>query len=495
LRSDNIRRAAKSAEVAAHQNPIQFTRLMMNKPFLSDLPILLVDDEEVVLKAMTRAFNLAGITNIISIQDSREVLSAMSRHEVACVLLDLAMPHLTGDQLLELIIQNHPQVPVIMVTANDDVATIVGCIKKGAFDYIVKPVDTGRLLAAARGAVEVRELRSENAILHKRKQKKGLKKPEAFEDILTRNEEMLSIFHYLEAIAQSSQPVVVTGETGVGKDLIARAIHRLSGRKGEFVAVNVAGLDDSIFADTLFGHIKGAYTGAERDRGGQVRKAAAGTLFLDEIGDLNMSSQVKLLRLIQEREYTPIGSDKAEYTDARIVAASNRNLDELKETGEFRKDLYFRICAHQVHVPPLRERLEDLPVLVESFLKKAAQEFSKNKPTVPDEIYVLLNTYAFPGNIRELRSMIYDAVSKHTTGVMSLDTFRQAVGGGRPMSGRKRETGERLTFGDTLPSMKEIRRLLVDEAMRRADNNRTVAAQLIGITRQSLSQYLQPEKE
>jgi two-component system response regulator HydG len=267
----------------------------------------------------------------------------------------------------------------------------------------------------------------------------------------------------------------------------------LSGRKGEFVAVNVAGLDDNIFADTLFGHIKGAYTGAERERGGQIKKAAAGTLFLDEIGDLSMASQVKLLRLIQEREFTPLGSDKPEYTDARIVAASNRNLDEMKETGEFRKDLYFRICAHQAHLPPLHERLEDLPLLVEHFLKKAALEFDKKKPTVPDEIYVLLNAYHFPGNIRELRSLIYDAVSKHSSGVMSLDTFRKVIGGGKRGSTTKSATQSNLTFGAQLPSMKEIRRLLVDEALKRAENNRTVAARLIGITRQSLSQYLQPD--
>ncbi len=465
----------------------------MNKPFITDLPILLIDDEEIVLKAVKRAFNLAGITNIITVNDSREVLSTMAQQEVAFVLLDLSMPHLTGDVLLEMIIQSHPQVPVIMVTANDDVSTIVSCIKKGALDYIVKPVDTGRLLAAARGAVEVRELRSENAILHKRKQKKGLKTPDAFDDILTRNEEMLSIFQYLEAISHSSQPFIITGETGVGKDLIAKAIHRLSGRKGDFVAVNVAGLDDNIFADTLFGHIKGAYTGAERDRGGQIKKAAGGTLFLDEIGDLSMASQVKLLRLIQEREFTPLGSDKPEYTDARIVAASNRNLDELKETGEFRKDLYFRICAHQAHLPPLHERLEDLPLLVEHFLKKAALEFNKKKPTVPDEIYVLLNAYHFPGNIRELRSLVYDAVSKHSSGVMSLDTFRKVIGGGKQGSTSKSATQSNLTFGAQLPSMKEIRRLLVDEALKRAENNRTVAARLIGITRQSLSQYLQPD--
>ncbi len=466
----------------------------MNKPFITDLPIMLIDDEEVILKAMTRAFNLAGITNIIAVNDSREALSTMAQHDIAFVLLDLSMPHLTGDTLLEMIIQNHPQVPVIMVTANDDVSTIVSCIKKGALDYIVKPVDTGRLLAAARGAVEVRELRSERTILHKRKQKKDLKNPDAFSDLLTRNEEMNGIFQYLEAIANSSQPFVITGETGVGKDLIAKAIHRLSGRKGEFVTVNVAGLDDNIFADTLFGHIKGAYTGAERDRGGQIKKAAGGTLFLDEIGDLSMASQVKLLRLIQEREYTPIGSDKPEYTDARIVAASNRNLDEMKETGEFRKDLYFRICAHQSHIPPLSERLEDLPILVEHFLKKAALEFDKKKPTVPDEIYVLLNTYHFPGNIRELRSLVYDAVSKHSSGVMSLDTFRRVVGGGKPASVSKAPQQTDLAFGTQLPSMKEIRRLLVDEAMKRAENNRTLAAQLIGITRQSLSQYLQPNR-
>lgn len=463
----------------------------MKKVFVTDLPILLVDDEEIVLKAITRAFNANGITNVVTISDSREVLSFLARQEVALIFLDLAMPHITGEKLLEMIIQNYPQIPIIMATANDDVATIVSLIKKGAFDYIVKPIDTARLLSAARCAIEVRELRSEKALLHKRRRKKELQEPDAFSEILTNNEELLSIFLYIEAIAQSSQPVVITGETGVGKDLIAKVIHRLSKRSGNLVPVNVAGLDDNIFADTLFGHIKGAYTGAENARGGQIKKAGGGTLFLDEIGDLSMMSQVKLLRLVQEREYMPLGSDKSEYTDARIVVATNRNLDLLKEEGKFRKDLYFRLYSHQIHVPPLRERLEDLPLLVEYFLKKAALDLNKKKPTIPDEVYTLLNTYHFPGNIRELQSLIFDAVSKHKTGVMSLDTFRAAVGGGKQVTATESSSKSAVSFGDQLPTIKDVRRLLVEEAMKRADYNKTVAARLIGITRQSLSQYLQ----
>jgi len=463
----------------------------MKKAFLTDLPILLVDDEEIVLKAITRAFNANGITNVITVSDSREVLSIMARQDVAFVLLDIAMPHISGEKLLEMIIQNHPQVPVLMATANDDVSTIVSCIKRGAFDYIVKPIDTGRLVAAARCAVEVRDLRSENALLHKRGQKSELKNTDAFVNILTNNEEMLSIFQYAEAIANSSQPVIITGETGVGKDLLAKAIHKLSKRRGNFVPVNVAGLDDNIFADTLFGHVKGAFTGAESARGGQIKKAASGTLFLDEIGDLSMPSQIKLLRLIQEREFLPLGSDKPDYTDARIIVATNRNLEELTEEGKFRKDLYFRLYSHQMCIPPLKDRLEDLPLLVEHFLKDAADDLSRKKPTVPDEIYTLLNTYHFPGNIRELQSLIYDAVSKHKSGVMSLETFRNVVGKEKPTKTFENKIDPPVSFGQQLPSIKDVRRMLVEEAMRRADNNKTVAARLIGITRQSLSQYIQ----
>ncbi len=212
---------------------------------------------------------------------------------------------------------------------------------------------------------------------------------------------------------------------------------------------------------------------------------------MDEIGDLNMASQVKLLRLIQDKEFLPLGSDKPAYSNARLVVATNRNLERMSQEGTFRKDLYFRIHAHHIHVPPLKERLEDLPLLVEHFLKEAAKDLGKRKPTVPEEIYTILQTYHFPGNIRELRSLVFDAVSKHSSGVMSLEVFRKVITPTKHQFGKPLSDHPTVTFGPELPSMKEVRRSLVDEAMDRANNNKTVAASLVGITRQSLSQYLQ----
>ena len=188
---------------------------------------------------------------------------------------------------------------------------------------------------------------------------------------------MSSIFQYCEVVAKSQQPVIIIGETGVGKELIAKAIHDLSGLRGKFVPVNVAGLDDNMFSDTLFGHKKGAFTGADQTRSGLIAQASGGTLFLDEIGDLAELSQVKLLRLLQEQEYYPVGSDIPMVSDARIIAATNRDLRKLTEAGKFRNDLYFRLCAHQVHIPPLRERLDDIPVLLDHFLDEAAKTFKK----------------------------------------------------------------------------------------------------------------------
>lgn len=464
----------------------------MSKPLAQKLPILLVDDDEAILEAMSLAFHMNGITNVITQSDSRKVMDFLEEQEVAFVLLDLTMPHITGEELLKKITAKYPQLPVVMATANDDTETVVSCMKTGAFDYIVKPIDTARLLSATHCAMEIRELRIENDLLRNQKRVTSLENPEVFSDIMTQNSKMIAIFKYIESIAQSSQPVMITGETGVGKDLIAKAIHKLSGRKGELVSVNVAGLDDNIFADTLFGHAKGAYTGATSVRDGQVKKAAKGTLFLDEIGDLSMMSQVKLLRLVQEREYLPLGSDRPMYTDARIIVATHRDLDSLKDSGDFRKDLYFRLYSHQIHLPPLRERLEDLPLLVEHFLEISAKELNKKKPTAPKEIYDLLKTFHFSGNVRELQALIYDAVSKHTSGVLSLETFRNAVASTGVASCTVNGDGGETGTGINLPNLnlKDARRLLVEEAMKRANDNKTVAAKLLGISRQAVSQYL-----
>ena len=327
---------------------------------------------------------------------------------------------------------------------------------------------------------------------------KPSRRSEHFSDIITNDPVMLERFQYIEAVAPSPQQILVTGETGTGKELFARAIHKASGLKGPLVTVNAAGLDDTVFSDTLFGHVKGAFTDAIKPRPGLISKAAGGTIFLDEIGELSPMSQVKLLRLLQEDEYLPLGSDEPLKSKARIVAATNEDLWMLQKKGRFRHDLNFRLRAHHVNIPALRERLGDLPLLVPLIMRQAAETFKKEpiEPTV--ELYRLLESYFFPGNIRELQSMLYNLTSQCRDGRLPLELIERHIEASRRMEDDpdKYDTvaGRPVVmFSRKLPTLKEVVQLTVREALRRTDNNQTQAAKLLGITQQALSKRLKQE--
>jgi len=313
---------------------------------------------------------------------------------------------------------------------------------------------------------------------------KELKHPEVFSDIISHNESMFSIFQYVESIAPTMHPVFITGETGVGKGLLAEAIHNISHRKGEFIHVNISGIDPNMFADTLFGHVKGAYTGASKERVGLCEKASSGTLFLDEIGDLDNLSQIKLLNLLQERKYYPIGQDQPRYCQARFITATNCDIETLVEKDIFRKDLFFRLQTHRIHLPPLRERLDDLPVLVDYFLKQGAQNLNKKKPSVYKEVIQLLNTYSYPGNIRELKAMIDDALCRHQSHALSLKSFKSYINRQNQQnfksSGIKENLHQVFNYFENLPTIKEATEQLVIEALKRANGNLSIAAPLLG---------------
>lgn len=461
-------------------------------------PLLLIDDEEQFLLSAEMTLGSQGINNIIACSDSQKALSVLAENTVSVILLDMIMPNIPGWKLLPQITENYPDIPVIVLTALNEVETAVKSMKQGAFDYLVKPVDEERLISAVKRALDFRGVRYENRMLKKYLLSDELEHPEAFSEIITRNAAMRSIFQYVEAIAHSPLPVLITGETGVGKELIARAIHKLSEREGEFVPVNVAGVDDQLFSDTLFGHKKGSFTGADRDRKGLIEQASGGTLFLDEIGDLGMESQVKLLRLLQEGKYYPIGSDEAHISTARVVVATNKDLGQLQKNGTFRKDLYYRLQTHLIYLPPLRERKEDIPLLVKHFLRKAAQTLNKKEPTPPRELFTLLSTYHFPGNVRELEGMIFDAVSRHKFGVLSLEAIREKIGHTEGPSTPQmfaevepsRDEEEQIIFPERLPTLKETEQMVIEEALRRAQGNQTIAAQLLGISRRALNNRL-----
>ncbi len=474
---------------------------MQPEDFYPPYPVMIVDDEEQTLRSCKIALRTSGLTNVETVQDSRHVIGKIEKSPYSLVVLDLSMPHLTGEELLKHLRSEFSDLPVIILTGYNDLETAVSCMREGAFDYLVKPVEKNRLVASVKRAIQFRELEQVNFQLKKHLLTDELEHPEAFKEIRSVSKTMRSIFRYVESIAVTNQPVLVTGETGVGKELMARAIHRLSESKGTFVPINVAGLDDTVFSDTLFGHRKGAFTGAAESRKGLVESAAGGTLFLDEIGDLTPMSQVKLLRLLQEREYYPLGSDVPKRSDARIVVATNQPLKTLIKEGKFRKDLYFRLQTHQVILPPLRERKEDIAVIVEHFLEEAATNLKKPKPRIPEQLWTLLKNYHFPGNIRELESMVYDAMSKNRSGALSLDVFRERIFKESKSqsvdSSPSDESGEKpqVIFPDRLPSLKEIGDLLLIEAMRRSDNNQSIAAQMLGVTQQALSKRMKKMRE
>ncbi len=453
----------------------------------------------------------------------REALEMLEKAPLpAMIFLDVMMPDLDGFSTFKLVRKDArlKAIPIIFITATADQAAIQQCFQIGGADYISKPVRETELLARLRLHLalerrqrELDELETEHAMLKDRLLTGGIQEPEAFNEILTVSSKMHAIFQYIESISRTTRPVFITGETGTGKELIAQATCALSNRKGEFVPLNVAGLDDNLFSDTLFGHVKGAFTGAMADRSGLIEEAAGGTLFLDEIGDLDMLSQVKLLRLLQEGEYYPLGADQRKWSDARIVVATHQNIQKMVEQGKFRKDLYYRLRTHHVHIPPLRERKCDLPLLLEHFLKQAAESLDRTPPKPPADLLPLLESYHFPGNIRELEGMVFDAVSRSTGAVLSLAAFRSAIARSREES--TFDLSESITLDqedvggiavsrddlidkfldDRFPTLKELNNLLIQKALDRSSGNQALAAQMLGLSRQALNKRLKRQAE
>jgi DNA-binding NtrC family response regulator len=462
--------------------------------------ILIVDDEQHILFSSESLLRFAGFRGIHTLDDSRRVQPLLEREKIDLIVLDLFMPYVSGRELLTLLGRDYPHIPVIVMTAADEVDIAVDCMKGGAFDYLVKPVENARLVSCVKRALEISSLKNQVTQLKEHLLTNRVENPAAFSPLVSASSTMSAIFQYCEVIASSRQPVIINGETGTGKELVAKAIHTVSGLRGKFVPVNAAGLDDNMFSDTLFGHKKGAFTGADQARAGLIAQASGGTLFLDEIGDLHEVSQVKLLRLLQEQEYYQVGSDMPLVSDARVIVATNRDLRELTAAGKFRNDLYYRLCTHQVKLPPLRERTEDIPVLLDHFLAESARELKKKKPSYPPELATLLSLYDFPGNVREMKALVFDAVARHGSGVLSLERFREHVGTRARAQASPSPLAKGVVDGlratlDRLPTVREVEEYLVDEAMKLANGNQGIAASLLGFTRQTLNKRLRKNRE
>ncbi len=458
----------------------------MKSPPQPAFAVAVVDDDRSILDAVTGVLHAAGITNTVVVQESSTLLEVVGQRDIGMVLMDLAMPGLSGEELIPLLKQDHPGIPIIVITANHEVDKAVACMKAGVDDYLTKPFEPAKLIATVRRFVEIQELRRENAALGQTYLSADLRHPEAFSELVTADAKMRRLFGYAETVAATRHVVLITGETGVGKELMARAIHGISGRAGAYVTVNVAGLDESMFADTLFGHRMGAFTGASARLSGLIEKASGGTLFLDEIGDLALGSQIKLLRLLESGEYYPLGSDIVHTSNARIIVATNVNVAEGFHAENFRKDLYYRIKTHHINIPPLRERPLDIPLLLRHFISASARELGRKPPEPSPPLIPLLLSHSFPGNVRELKSMVFDAMSRHVSGDLSVELFETGL------AQRSRQPGADGPDGHAGPKLtiKETVDRLVEEAMKSCNGNMKAAARILGITPQALGQRL-----
>lgn len=455
----------------------------------SNKSIVIIDDEIEFLNSIELFLESEGFNEIYKFSSGSSALDFIGKKNIDLLLLDLNLPDISGQEILSKINIQKPNLPVIVVTGYIDLETAISVMKKGAYDYLVKPIDLERISVSINNALKFGELSSSFNILKKEFFIEDLDNPEVFSSIITANKKMIKLFHYISAISISSFPVLITGETGVGKELFARAIHDRSNRTGDFVAMDVSSYSSETFKDALFGHVKGAYTGAAGHRDGLIKTANYGTLFLDEIGDLNLELQSILLRVLQENEYRQSGSDRLIKTNARIVFATNRNLQKLIKEGRFRKDLYYRLETHKFVIPPLRERSDDISLLFNHFVSMACKDMNREVLLVPDNIFTYLKQYNFPGNVRELKNITLNTVTLSRGSEMSLVHIQDKIEIGENSCSKNTLHGS-LIINTPFPTFQEAEVILIKEAMERTGNNQIQAAALLGISRQALNKRL-----
>lgn len=447
--------------------------------------ILVIDDEQHFLDSVRRGLISSGFNNVQLENDPNKALALFEEGESFDIaLIDISMPRTSGVVVLEGIKNISPNTECLMVTATNEAGVAVECMKKGAYDYLVKPISRDDMVLAVKQALQRKGLLD---ILDPRKKKtiRELLHVEAFRPIITRSAKVLRILKEAELHAASDVPVLITGESGTGKELLANAMHSASPRaRFPFTPVNMASLTGTLFDAEFFGHTRGAFTGAEKDRMGYLEQSDKGTLFLDEIGTLPLEFQGKLLRVLQEREYFKLGSSKRQKTHVRFIAATNTDLDRLLNKGMFRKDLYYRLKGAWLHLPPLRERKEDIPLLINHFLETSFA-FSGNSSIEEDVVQMLVN-YDYPGNIRELKSILYSAVN---------------LAQGRPISAnflprhirrrKKNLKGDFQKEGGPIDHLEQVEKAYILRIYEHTGRNKSQTARLLGIGLNTLRRRLE----
>ncbi|MFH1137488.1 MAG: sigma-54 dependent transcriptional regulator [Pseudomonadota bacterium] len=439
-------------------------------------PILIVDDEVHFLNSAARKLRMEGFNDVTALADPVLAAETVKKKTFDLALLDITMPVLNGLDLLEKIKAKSPQTECIMITAQQDIALVIKAVRLGAYDYLVKPLQPDQLMHTLRRALERKNLVELLLLRQEEDLSRGLETPAAFEEIITVNEKMLRLLREAELHARSDIPILITGETGVGKELLARAIHRAGFRSRKpFVAVNMLALSPNLFESEFFGHAKGAFTGAIQDKAGYLDQAGGGALFLDEIGDLAMEVQGKLLRVLQEKEFTPVGRTRPKKADVRMIAATNQDLETLVREGRFRKDLYYRLRYASLRLPPLRERKDDLRLLARNLLKNS----SRPKATISPEAEAVLMRHDWPGNVRELRGALEAAANLAEERII-LPQHLRLPPADPPRAVRPDEVG-----GDIEP-LAEVERRHILAVYHALKNNKTRTAEKLGVSQATL---------
>lgn len=433
--------------------------------------ILLVDDEANTLKVLSAILKKDGY-EVYSARSAEEAIEKVSKHHLDTIVTDYRLPGMNGLELLEALKKKDSPVPVVMLTAYGTIEKAVEAMRRGAFSYLTKPVNTDQLLTVTREAVQKNHLLLENKAL-----KSQLKERYSFRNIIGKSRAMQDIFNLIEAVAKSNANVLVVGESGTGKELVARAIHYESPRaNGAFIPIDCASLPGEILESELFGHERGAFTGAYDRKIGQVELAQGGTVFLDEVGELSLSIQKKFLRFLQEREILRVGGNRRIKVDVRIIAATNQDLDEEIRRGNFREDLFFRINVVTVSIPPLRERKDDVPLLANSFLGKYGEANSKVVSSLDREVIEAFMEYDWPGNVRELENVIERAVVLCQGDTITLRHL--------PRSLREIQLSDSCAGGDL--NLVETEKRLLMKSLEKTSWNQTKAAEVLGISRKQL---------
>jgi len=445
----------------------------------NDYRVLVIDDDEEMCRLIAEVL-LKERFSVVTLSDSLQAAKVLRREEFDVIVTDLEMKGLKGTDLLKEAVTTYPMTPVIMITAFGTIESAIQAMKLGAFDYITKPFDKEELVLVVKKAIENHSLKKE--VLRLRKE---VTTRYDFQQLIGKSPSMQKIYDLIERISDISSNVLITGESGTGKELVAKAIHYTGKRKERpLIALNCAAIPETLLESELFGYKKGAFTDAKSDKKGLIFEANKGTLFLDEITEMPLTLQAKLLRVIEEKEVRPLGDTIAYPVDVRIISTSNRNMETLIQQDQFRKDLYYRLKVIDIELPPVRERKEDIPLLVKHFINRFNKELKKEIAGISDETLRILFSYSWPGNVRELENVIQRAIALGRHEVILPEDLPMSVLYEADKDMLKKAVQEKYTIDQM--EKEYIRRILVE-----VGGNRTKACKILGLDRKTLYRKLQ----